>query len=423
MLFAGEAHLASPLTRDVAAWQGLVARATPYDVATGGTHIGRALATARDALLRARAATGHAAVVLLTDGEDVGGGEAGAAAREEAARLAAQGWALHVVPLGTARGAKIPSHDPEGAPFLVDAQQREVVSTLDIVGLQALARVGGGQVFEMSRAESQLLRTLADAPAETSTMPRIYFLLIAAFVLLFAWALRSVPGGYKCDGEKRDGGRRGGAMAWLRGRAKQRARIVRGAVASACVLALLGCGEARALVEQAHAAQAAGDLAAARAAYVAARGQTSGDARRIVDHNLARLALVAQAWGDAATHADQLASGAGDAWETRAAFVRGHVAYAQSLQLEQAALRPGADPRLRARAVVLAEDALAAWRAAAQGDADLPAARANVERALLRVAALREHRRTGGKARPQPQRPPPPPSPSAHAGPHLGGRA
>lgn len=86
----------------------------------------------------------------------------------------------------------------------------------------------------------------------------------------------------------------------------------------------------------------------------------------------------------------------GTAWH---AFVRGNAAFARSEAAEQLDLR-----------IALAEDAVAAWRAAAM-TRDWPEARRNVERGLLRLRELYE-RRSGKEPKPPEPRPPqerPPP--------------
>ncbi len=102
-----------------------------------------------------------------------------------------------------------------------------------------------------------------------------------------------------------------------------------------------------------------------------------------------------------------------------AAFVRGNVAFARSLEAEVEATRPGGDLAYLERALTLTEDALAAWRFAATSRADWPEARRNVERALLRLDSLREKRSTGADPRRRPvvlpPTPPTPPTPDPNA--------
>lgn len=81
--------------------------------------------------------------------------------------------------------------------------------------------------------------------------------------------------------------------------------------------------------------------------------------------------------------------------EAHETFLKGNAAYAASVALEKEAA--AGDPEAFKAAVMRAEDALAYWQRAATTRADWPPARRNVERALLRVAALRERKRDSGK--------------------------
>jgi len=142
--------------------------------------------------------------------------------------------------------------------------------------------------------------------------------------------------------------------------------------------ALAGCGE-----------RAPGDEAWARADAAIARGD---------------LAAAEAAARDAAAHPERAALGA------IVYFVRGSVAFARSERAEAAAALPDADPTLLDRAIADAEDALVAWRKAATSRDDWPAARRNVERAAIRLAALRAKK---GGARPPPGAPDATPIPRA----------
>ena len=145
-------------------------------------------------------------------------------------------------------------------------------------------------------------------------------------------------------------------------------------------------------------------------------------------------ALAALRSGDlarASALADDATARGGPEVAARRDFLRGNVAFARSEAAEAEAARPGADRTAMERARVLADDALAAWRAAAIALPDRPAARRNVERALRRIARLRETS-TGspkhetppspkpappdGSTPPAPP-PPPPPPPAAPDGP------
>jgi len=110
---------------------------------------------------------------------------------------------------------------------------------------------------------------------------------------------------------------------------------------------------------------------------------------------------------DAAERAADGAARADPAFAARRDFLRGNVAFQRSLRAEADAQRPGAPASLLERAQADAEDALAFWRLAAASRADWPEARRNVERALLRLDALREKRREGGGGDRPPENPPP----------------
>ncbi len=88
--------------------------------------------------------------------------------------------------------------------------------------------------------------------------------------------------------------------------------------------------------------------------------------------------------------------------EARETFLKGNAAYEASLKLERAA--EAGDREAFKAAVMRAEDALAYWQRAAATRADWPAARRNVERALLRVEALRESKRDSGKKKRDPKK-------------------
>jgi hypothetical protein len=122
-------------------------------------------------------------------------------------------------------------------------------------------------------------------------------------------------------------------------------------------------------------------------------------------------ALAALRVGDrmAATAAAKAAAArGGPEIQALADFVRGNAAFALSEAAEEEANRPGGDPTAHERAVASTEDALAAWKRAAATRSDWPEARRNVERALLRLARLRERRSAADQPRPPPPQPPPP---------------
>ena len=112
---------------------------------------------------------------------------------------------------------------------------------------------------------------------------------------------------------------------------------------------------------------------------------------------------------DAEALVREMARAGDEAFEPRVAFARGRLAWARSEAAEAAAAGPGADPTMLEFAIVRAEDAVAAWRRAAASREDWPAARRNVERALLRVERLRKAK--GERDKKPDAKPPPDPKP------------
>jgi Ca-activated chloride channel family protein len=149
VLFAGDAQLRVPLTRDRQGFRQLLALAEPANAMQGGTDLGKAIDVAQDALSRDQ---GRAGVVLVvSDGEDLRG--RGLAAAEQCQE---RGLVVHALGLGTALGSKIPLVGEVG--FLRDRSGSEVVTALDPAGLQAIARAANGQY----RTQGAIDKTLPD---------------------------------------------------------------------------------------------------------------------------------------------------------------------------------------------------------------------------------------------------------------------
>jgi Ca-activated chloride channel homolog len=154
VLFAGETRLAAPLTRDVEAYSELVDGADPLALTRGGTDLAAALEAGLAAL---EGATGDlAAIILVTDGEDLGGRGLRAA---EACK--ARNVAVHCVGFGSAGGSKVPVTAEGGTTFLRDRSGAEVVTALDADGLQRIAAATGGEA-------------IADAGTRTGSLVSLY---------------------------------------------------------------------------------------------------------------------------------------------------------------------------------------------------------------------------------------------------------
>jgi von Willebrand factor type A domain len=170
VVFAGEARAMVPLTEDMTSFAELLDLADPTSVARGGTDLGSALEAALEVL-----GGQPGAVLLYTDGEDLGG--RGLAA----ARLFAErGIKVHCVGLGTELGSKIAT---EGG-FVRDSSGKEVVSALDSRGLAAIAEATGGTFGDRAPAISVARRAAGPERRENR-----YQWFLAPAVLLWLWDL------------------------------------------------------------------------------------------------------------------------------------------------------------------------------------------------------------------------------------------
>lgn len=148
--FAGEARTVVPLTRDLETLAELSDQTDPLAVRRGGTDLGAALEAAMG-LLPADADR-HAAILLVTDGEDLGG--RGLATAE---RCRARGIEVHALGLGTGLGSKIALALDDGEAFLTDRGGAAVVSARDAAGLERIAGATGGSYLGAGAKASGLV--------------------------------------------------------------------------------------------------------------------------------------------------------------------------------------------------------------------------------------------------------------------------
>ncbi len=135
IVFAGEARVLLPVTSDLRMARAAVRRIDPSLVAVQGTDLSGALTQALLSFSSSTDTGGSRAVVLITDGEDHGGGLA-----EAADRAAEAGIRIYTVGIGTPEGAPI---ELDGE-FIRDEKGDMVVSKLDEQSLGLLAERTGG---------------------------------------------------------------------------------------------------------------------------------------------------------------------------------------------------------------------------------------------------------------------------------------
>ncbi len=159
VVYAGEARLLSPLTRDHDAVLQILRDADIAYVFRGGTNSNAAIALASQAL--AKSHPGRGAIVLLSDGEDQG-----AENGSQPGNVSNQG--VYCVGYGTRDGAKIPIQSDTGTTFLKDGAGHDVVSVLAESGLQNRARTSGGIYVAQEHRRDPLVFLL-----QTYLLPRL----------------------------------------------------------------------------------------------------------------------------------------------------------------------------------------------------------------------------------------------------------
>jgi Ca-activated chloride channel family protein len=190
--FAGEAKLVIPLTHDLDSFRELLKTVDTDSVRKGGTDLKAALEKALSA-----ADEGHertTAIVLLTDGEDLGGEGKGAAAE-----CAARGIVVFAVGYGSTKGSKIVLQDEKagGEAFLKSSGGEEVITSLDAEGLRALCAEAHGDFLRADVVAEPLVevhdkrlvrlgKRSYDAGEESLHESRFQWLLLPALVLLCA---------------------------------------------------------------------------------------------------------------------------------------------------------------------------------------------------------------------------------------------
>ncbi len=187
VLFAGASFVQCPLTLDHATARLFLGQAEPDMITAQGTGIAQALATSRELLERgagAGVATARRAIILVSDGEDFGGGW-----EAEAGRCRQADVAILAVPVGEPRGGLLPLRDAAGraSGYLKDDAGQVVLSRADPAVLEQLARATDGAVLPSGPAGIDVdgLRAEVLRLGERDLVERR----IAAYAERFVWPL------------------------------------------------------------------------------------------------------------------------------------------------------------------------------------------------------------------------------------------
>jgi len=137
VLFAGEAFMAAPLTRDHVAVQRILNSAGPSLISEQGSDLGNAVERAMSSFDHAE--QGPRVLLVVSDGEQLQGDAV------QAARKALQEKVqVHTAGVGSIMGARVPAGMGGVPSFVRNTMGREVHSRRDEQHLQQIARAGGG---------------------------------------------------------------------------------------------------------------------------------------------------------------------------------------------------------------------------------------------------------------------------------------
>jgi Ca-activated chloride channel family protein len=151
VVFAGSAFLQCPLTLDYGAARMFLDVVDVNSVSRPGTNLGAAITTALNAFPEGD--DKYKAIVLVTDGEDLGGG--GLAAAQEAAR---RGIRIYTIGVGSEAGEPIPLPREEGGGYKKDRNGEIVMTLLDVESLERIALETGGEFHRATTGELELDR-------------------------------------------------------------------------------------------------------------------------------------------------------------------------------------------------------------------------------------------------------------------------
>jgi Ca-activated chloride channel family protein len=185
--FAGVGFMQCPLTVDYAAVRSFLGFLQPDLIPVGGTNIGDAIRVGLEGLKRGGSASSQA-IILITDGEDLGGEGLKAAAEAKA-----RGVRVYTIAIGSDEGAPIP--EPGGG-YKKDDSGQVIISKADTASLEQIAAATGGEFvkavsgdMDLQRIYQQGIKTSLDDQEISESRQRIWYerfqwFLAAAIVLL-----------------------------------------------------------------------------------------------------------------------------------------------------------------------------------------------------------------------------------------------
>ena len=189
VLFSGASFIQFPLTNDYATAKSFLDTANPGMISRPGTAIGQAIRTAIQGFDDTRSS--QRVIVIMTDGENHEGDVQAAA---EGA--AADAVIIYTIGFGSPEGEPVPVFDPFGnvAGYKSDASGQVILSRLDEVTLQQIARLTNGDYYRASPSGAEIdrlvdeLARLESAELETrfevQAVERFPIFLFIAIVLL-----------------------------------------------------------------------------------------------------------------------------------------------------------------------------------------------------------------------------------------------
>ena len=158
IVYAGDAHIVTPLTDDVRTIENLLPQLQPITMPIAGSNLADALTMARELLLNAQALPGR--VLLITD--EIGDPTATAQSGDSA---------LSILGVGSSAGSPIPlTAFGRRGEFLQDDQGREVIARLDERRLAAAANRSGGRYRTLGAEQDDWLALLNEPAVSHDTI-------------------------------------------------------------------------------------------------------------------------------------------------------------------------------------------------------------------------------------------------------------